>query len=320
MRVGSPRNRPERERGSRPFSCSIAPMERINGGEFRRHGSEDAPTAGQGGKVEHPGVEEEAGGGGAAVAGVAHDGQAESGAVDANLIGTAGDGDGFEEDAFPGAGENAEAGFGGGAAGADVPLGGAGGVAADGEGHRLLVPGNGSGDEGEIAFFDGALGEHAGERGVGREALGGEQDAGGAAVEAMKEVRFAVAEAAEGVVDRAGPLAAGGVDEHAGGLVDGDQVIVFIKDFEGNVFGRNLDEPGGGVEGNLGARSETEAGGADKAVDAAGSGGEGAAEAFPGDVGETFAEETLQADRRIDTPFAGKGSGRVTLNFRGSLI
>jgi hypothetical protein len=51
----------------------------------------------------------------------------------------------------------------------------------------------------------------------------------------------------------------------------------------------------------------------------AGSGGERAAEALAGGIGETCKQETLQPGRSFHAPSAGRTLSRVTLNFRGSL-
>ncbi len=59
-------------------------------------------------------------------------------------------------------------------------------------------------------------------------------DAGAEGIAALRE-RLAAAE--EGVDESAGRGAGAGVHGHAGGLVDGDDVGVFVKNVEGDGFG-----------------------------------------------------------------------------------
>ena len=100
-------------------------------------------------------------------------------------------------------------------------------------------------DEGDVGFVDGALAEGFAEPGVGGVVFGDEDDAGGFLVEAMNDagakgvagLRERLAAAEEGVDERAGGVAGAGVDGHAGGLVDGDDVVVFVENVERNGFG-----------------------------------------------------------------------------------
>ncbi len=104
-------------------------------------------------------------------------------------------------------------------------------------------------DEGDVGFFDFAIAEGFAEPGVGEIVFGDEDDAGGFFVEAMDDAgaedvaalgeRLAAAE--ERVDERAFVIAGAGVDDHAGGLVDGDDVVVFVEDVERDGFGFGAD-------------------------------------------------------------------------------
>ena len=75
--------------------------------------------------------------------------------------------------------------------------------------------------------------------------LGDEDDAAGVAVEAMDDAGAVVAvDAAElveveaqGVDQRAGPVALGRMNHHVGRLVDGREVFVLVEDLQRDVFG-----------------------------------------------------------------------------------
>ena len=105
-------------------------------------------------------------------------------------------------------------------------------------------------DEGYVGFSDLAAGEHVAELAVGAVVFSHEDDTAGLLVQAMHDTGTKVAAdvgkvvevveegvdegaAVAGVVGRAGA----GVDHHAGGLVDNSQIIVFIKDIEGDILG-----------------------------------------------------------------------------------
>ena len=103
----------------------------------------------------------------------------------------------------------------------------------------------GAARDGEIGTLDIVGGEHVGEGGVGRFALGGDHDAGRILVEAVDdagagdaadagESRAAMKE--QGVDQRTTLGAARGVDDEAGRLVDDDEVFVLEDDVERNVF------------------------------------------------------------------------------------
>ena len=112
-------------------------------------------------------------------------------------------------------------------------------------------------DEGHVGFFDRAAFKLAGEAPVGLVGFGDEDQAGGVAVKAVDDAgppgiaaggecgvgQLGVVE--EGVDEGAGPVAAGGVDDEAGLLVEGDEMLIFIDDVQGDVFGEGL--VGGGV-------------------------------------------------------------------------
>lgn len=79
--------------------------------------------------------------------------------------------------------------------------------------------------------------------------FGGDEATGGVFVEAMNdagagrvgfvgELSLAVVE--EGIDEGAIGVAGGGMDDHAGGFVDDDEVWVFEEDFEGDVLGEDF--------------------------------------------------------------------------------
>ena len=99
--------------------------------------------------------------------------------------------------------------------------------------------------DGQVGAFDVVGGEHVGEGGVGRFALGGDHDAGRILVEAVDDAGPSdAADAGEslaamkeqGVDQRAALGAAGRVDDEAGRLVDDDEVFVLEDDIERDVF------------------------------------------------------------------------------------
>ncbi len=55
----------------------------------------------------------------------------------------------------------------------------------------------------------------------------------------------------EGVDERAGEVSGGGVDDEAGGLVEGDEVVVLEEDCERNRLGRGFGGDGGGGGGGM---------------------------------------------------------------------
>ena len=104
-------------------------------------------------------------------------------------------------------------------------------------------------DEGDVRLLDGASAEGFAEFGVGEIVFGDEDDAGGFFVEAMDDagaedvaaLRERLAAAEERVDERAGVVSGAGVDDHAGGLVDGEDVVVFVEGFERDGFGFGAD-------------------------------------------------------------------------------
>ena len=80
---------------------------------------------------------------------------------------------------------------------------------------------------------------------MGEVVFGDEDDAGGFLVEAMDDagakdvaaLRERLAAAEKRVDERAFVVAGAGVDDHAGGFVDGEDVVVFVEGFERDGFG-----------------------------------------------------------------------------------
>ena len=102
----------------------------------------------------------------------------------------------------------------------------------------------GSFDKREVRLFDLPLGELSGEMAVGSVGAGNQQDAAGAFVEAVDDAGAEVAAdfgkrgevVQQGIDEGAGVAAGAGVDDEAGGLVDCDDIGVFVEDVEGNVL------------------------------------------------------------------------------------
>src|SRR4029077_1599245 len=98
--------------------------------------------------------------------------------------------------------------------------------------------------EGDVNLLDLALAEGFAELGVSGVIFGDEDDAGGVFIEAMNDagaegvatLRESLTAAEEGVDQGAARGAGAGVHGHAGGLVDGDDVSVFVEDVERNGF------------------------------------------------------------------------------------
>jgi len=99
--------------------------------------------------------------------------------------------------------------------------------------------------EGDVGLFDFATAEGFAELAVRDLIFGDEDDAGSVFVEAVHNagaegvatLRESLAAAEESVDERAARGAGSSVHGHAGGLVDGDDVVVFEEDIERNGFG-----------------------------------------------------------------------------------
>jgi len=184
---------------------------------------------------------------GCAVERVTNDGVAKSGEMHADLVRAAGVELNFEERGGIDAGEDAPVGAGfasvaendaaaGGHAGATL------GVAGDGEVNGAAIFFQKALHESDVGFLDLALAKGFAESGVSGVIFGDEDDAGGVFIEAMHDagaecittLRESLAAAEEGVDQGAVRGAGAGVHGHAGGLVDGDDVGVFVEDIEGN--------------------------------------------------------------------------------------
>ncbi len=185
------------------------------------------------------GVEAEAGRGRAGVERVAADGVADVEAVEAELIGASGDGGEGEEGAIDGALADMEARLGRAAFGANAPLGAGEAVAADGGVDELFVFDDDASNERRVTLFDGAVEELKGDGVDGAGGFGDDKEAGGIAVEAVGQADgFGVRGVVEKAVQEgAGAVADGGVDGHAGRLMDDQEVIVFEEDVERYGFG-----------------------------------------------------------------------------------
>ena len=143
------------------------------------------------------------------------------------------------------------------------------GAAAAADGHALagdgmaadralpcagIAPGT-SDDKGEVGFFGFPFAELAAEFPVGGVVFGGDEQTGGFAVKPMDdsgsvgcasggESAFAMMQ--EGGREGSGRAAGSGMDVHAGGLVDHEDVLVLMEDIEGKILGRDIPGSGGG--------------------------------------------------------------------------
>ncbi len=202
--------------------------------------------------VEHEAVREGGGGGGFfAVDGVCDDGCALVVEVDADLVGAAGV-EVAEDEGGAGGGVGVEdlvVGDGGFAAGwvDDGHFLAVDGVAADVGEDGVFGRGGDAAGDGEVEFFHGfALGELGDEGLVGGVGFGDDEAAGGVFVEAVDDAgafdaadagELALAVVEESVDEGAVGVSGAGVDDHAVGFVEDDDVFVFVEDVEGDVLG-----------------------------------------------------------------------------------
>src|ERR1019366_3311416 len=218
--------------------------------EFRRKGGFDGDLFAGGGQAETDavGVQEIAAerrhafdGGGRAVEGVAGHRVPDAGEVNADLVGASGTDFDCQQGEAAEAAQNAVFGPGGASLGeARGHAGAANGVAGDGAVDAAAVGFDLAVDEREVHLFDLAVCKLGGEVAVRVVVLSDQQDAGGEAVEAVDNAGAEFAgdtrqgiEAAEQCVDEgAGVHPGAGVDHHAGGLIDGNQVVIFVEDRE----------------------------------------------------------------------------------------
>jgi hypothetical protein len=254
---------------------------------------------------------------------VADDGVAERLSVDADLMGAAG----FDADFDEGEGavwsgdpfENMEVtDCGASVCAAGGHAGAAEEVAGDGKGDGDVVFFEVAVEEGDVGFRDLALGEHLAQLAVCAVVFGDEDEATGLLVEAMDNAGAEIAayvgefvEVEEEGVDE-GALVAGvgfaggcgwcgagsGVDHHAGGLVDDGEVLVFVEDFEGDVFGGGVERSGlrGAFDLDGFAAVEFLFGLGGMAVDADLAGFDEELDASAGDVGEGLGEVLVEAE------------------------
>ena len=184
-----------------------------------------------------------------AIEGVADHRVMERGEVDADLVGAAGVKLDFEERGGTDAGKGAPVGAGFAGPGKDEAAAGghanaALGVTGDGEVDDAGVV-EMAFDEGDVGFLDFAVAKGFAEFGVGEIGLGDEDDAGGFLVEAVDDtgakdvaaLREGLTATEERVDESAFVVSGAGVDDHAGGLVDGYDVGVFVEDVERDGFG-----------------------------------------------------------------------------------
>jgi hypothetical protein len=120
------------------------------------------------------------------------------------------------------------------------------GVTANGSIPRACISTGTAEDESEIGFFRFPVTELSAEFAVGGIIFGGDENAGGFAIKTVNdagaigcasggELAFAMVE--EGGSEGSGGATCTGVDVHSGSLVDDEDVIVLVKDFEGQIFG-----------------------------------------------------------------------------------
>jgi hypothetical protein len=182
-----------------------------------------------------------------AVEGVAEDRAAEVAEVDPDLVGATGAGFALDEGAAVGAGKDAVVGGGVAAVAGfgNVHLLPVDAVAGDGGIDRAGAVAGRAANEGEVGFFDLAVGELFGEGAVREIVFSNDEAAAGFLVEAVDDagtfhaadLREMAAVVKEGGNKGAVGVARAGVDDHAGRFVQDDESFVFKKDVEGDVFG-----------------------------------------------------------------------------------
>src|SRR5229473_4861905 len=195
----------------------------------------------------------------------------QGGEVHTNLVGAAGVKLNFRQRGGIDAGERAPvgAGFAGVAKYKAAPGGhacAALGVAGDGEVDSAVILLQKALHESDVGFLDLALAEGFAELGVSGVVFGDEKDAGSvfvgaiddAGAEGVGTLGEGLAAAAEGVDQGAAGDTGASVHGHAGGLVDGDDVGVFVENVEGNGFGFGA-ERGARLDSDLDALAATKA-------------------------------------------------------------
>jgi len=249
--------------------------------------------------------------GGRAVQRIAGYGMADAGEVHANLVGAAGADLDFKKREAREAAQDTILAPGGTAAAGEARghAGAVDGIAGDGTFDAALLRGHRSVDQCEIDFLDFAAGKLGCQAVMGRIVLGDEEDSAGEAIEAMDDAGAQFAghagkrmEAMEQGIDQGSGMNAGaGVDDHAGGFIDGDEVVIFIEHGKRNrlrsgVQGRRREGPA--LDGFAGAGFVRGAG--DGAID------EDAAKADPllnaraAELGKALVQELIE-------PLAGVG-------------
>ena len=198
------------------------------------------------------------------------------------------------------------------------------GIAADGQldvaGFFLELPLH----ESDVGFFYFPLAESFAKLGVGGVVLGDENHAGSFLVQAVNDagtqriagLRKRLAAAEERVDESAGNCSGASVNGHAGGFVDGDDVVVFVEDIERDGFGFCADWRAlGDFESDFFATAKmvrTFAGGA--AIDLDDAGGDQFLDAGATEFGALGGDETVEARAGIggggDEFAMGGGMGR----------
>ena len=123
------------------------------------------------------------------------------------------------------------------------------GIAGDGQLDAAALFGEHALDEGDIGFLDAAFAKRLREEAVGEIVFRDEENARGFLVNAMNDagaegvatLRKGLAAAEQGVDEGPVGVPCPGVDGHAGGFVDGEEVVVFVENFEGDFFGFGLE-------------------------------------------------------------------------------
>jgi hypothetical protein len=209
----------------------------------------------------------------AAIDGIAGNGTACGGGVDADLMGTTGMQTEFEKaGAGPGT-EDFPVGFCRTTPATDGhPLAGD-GVTADGPIPRACISTGTAEDESEIGFFRFSVTELSAEFAVGGIIFGGDENAGGFAIETVNdpgaiggasgsELAFAMVKESRG--EGSGWATCSGVDVHAGGFVDDEDVIVLMENVEGKILGGHIAWSGSGNADGDGDFGGEEISGADR--------------------------------------------------------
>jgi hypothetical protein len=162
--------------------------------------------------------------------------------------------------------------------------------------------------QGEIDLLHGAASELFGQSAVGGIVFGHQEDAAGEAVQAMHDTgpKFAAgrgerSEAVQQSVDEGSGVNSGsGVHHHAGGLVDGREIVILIQDLERDIFRDSLEGAlPGGLNGDLFTPAEEMGRAPGLAVDPHAADLDPFLQARPAELGEALLQDMVEAPAAV---------------------